>query len=77
MHTKKFNAVFKNGFNPVLGSIPRLPFISYQHIIKYNDIDNIIFNTILFLYIKAKEKTLSFYQFSFGYYNISIQDDTI
>ena len=24
MHTKTFNAVFKNGFNPVLGSIPRL-----------------------------------------------------
>ena len=22
---KTFNAVFKNGFNPVLGSIPRLP----------------------------------------------------
>ena len=35
MHTKTFNAVVKNGFNPVLGSIPRLPFfisinIKYQ-----------------------------------------------
>ena len=27
MHTKKFIAVFKNGFNPVLGSIPRLPYV--------------------------------------------------
>ena len=26
MHTKTFNAAFKNGFNPMLGSIPRLPF---------------------------------------------------
>ena len=25
MHTKTFNAVFKNGFNLVLGLIPRLP----------------------------------------------------
>ena len=25
MHTKKINAVFQNGINPVLGSIPRLP----------------------------------------------------
>ena len=25
MHTKKFYVVFTNGFNPVLGSIPRLP----------------------------------------------------
>ena len=24
-YKKTFNAVFKNGFNPVLGSIPRLP----------------------------------------------------
>ena len=28
---KTFNAVFKNGFNPVLGSIPRLPIAYYQH----------------------------------------------
>jgi hypothetical protein len=26
---KIFNAVFKNGFNPVLGSIPRLPYTTY------------------------------------------------
>ena len=25
MHTKTLNAVFKNGFSPVLGLIPRLP----------------------------------------------------
>ena len=25
MHPKTFNAIFKNGFNVVLGSIPRLP----------------------------------------------------
>ena len=29
MHLKNINAVFKNGFNPVLGSIPRLPIIDY------------------------------------------------
>jgi hypothetical protein len=27
---KTFNAVFKSGFNPVLGSIPRLPYLKYQ-----------------------------------------------
>ena len=33
MHTKNINAVFKNGFNPVLGSIPRLPVkIYYLHL---------------------------------------------
>ena len=30
MHTKTFKAIFKNGFNPVLGSIPRLPDIKDQ-----------------------------------------------
>ena len=25
MHTKTNNTILKNGFNPVLGSIPRLP----------------------------------------------------
>ena len=28
MHTKNISAIFKNGFNLVLGSIPRLPFSS-------------------------------------------------
>ena len=29
MQAKTFNRFFKNGFNPVLGSIPRLPLLLY------------------------------------------------
>ena len=37
MHTKKtFIAIYKNGFNPVLGSIPRLPISIKDHQKDYN-----------------------------------------
>ena len=46
MHTKTFNAVFKNGFNPVLGSITRLPPIIYRTYIIYK---LILINILLIL----------------------------
>ena len=43
MHTKTFNAVFKNEFNPVLGLIPRLPYFKSRRTKKIETVNQTIF----------------------------------
>ena len=61
-NAKEFNTIFKNGFNPVLGSIPRLPNYHSKYkttlVLKYRNIG---------LFSIATQKVLLFQLFDFLY----------
>ena len=60
IHTKKSNAIFKNGFNPVLVSIPRLPisiqFIHYPTKDLHQEISKMVPIFIIFLFFTENKR---------------------